>query len=381
LETDVSEKVIINIEEEQRSGLGGQGIGHGWGGISLTHKGSIDSTYNYSKALKSIFYSRLEELAGSSLDLEDVVKSVLTEINYYSWINSYDLAFQRGELTEGEWFVHQNVRTNLVKEIREHLLSLQVRHENSWKPVQRQYWLYKPLLNLTEEEKAQVKESIRKWVRKLAVRPGGRWKSSPKGTIDLTRIVQQSIPGDGKVFHLSYRRRIQRMSELVVLCDVSNSVAAFVEFLIYMVRWLRARIRKMRVFFFIDSVWEVDRLDWNADPNGLIQEIKSWGHKASSGYTDYGAVFRELAETKLKEVSSRATVLILGDGKNNYRPAQAEYLAQISEKVRKIFWLNPLDIEEWKERDNVIKHYEDYCTKVYRCRSASDLQRIVQGVF
>jgi len=135
------------------------------------------------------------------------------------------------------------------------------------------------------------------------------------------------------------------------------------------------------VFFFIDSVWDVSEFVWDDDLGAVKQEIKSWGIKASSGFSDYGAVFRELAESSLTEVSSRATLVILGDGKNNYRAAQSEYLAQISERVRHIVWLNPLDVQEWNELDNMMKEYQRYCSKVYRCRSASDLQRVVKDIF
>ena len=365
-------------ENQDSSGIGGQGVGRGSGGVSLTAKGNILETSHISKLIP---FSRLEELTQSGLEFEDVVKTILAEMDYFTWINSYDLAYQRSKLSDETWYSHLDSRAALVLEIRQRLLTVQVSSENSWEPLVRQHWLFKSLSRLTEKEKDLVKSSIRKWARKLAVRPGSRWKSSRRGTIDISRIVQQSVQWDGLLFHLNYRQRIPRASELVVLCDVSNSMAAFVEFLIYLVTCLRARFRKIRVFFFIDSVWDVSEFVCDEDLSGAKQEIKSSGDKVTSGFSDYGAVFRELAENKLRDVSSRATLVILGDGKNNYRPAQTEYLAQISEKVRNVFWLNPLEFEEWNERDNMMKEYQNYCSRVYRCRSASDLQRIVQDVF
>ncbi|MDR3601441.1 MAG: VWA domain-containing protein [Desulfosporosinus sp.] len=378
---EYSEDGTINsvLEEAQdSSGTGGQGLGHGTGGVSLTVKGNI---LEASQVSNLIPFARLEELTSSGVEFEDVVKTILSEMDYYTWINAYDLADQRGELSEETWYEHQDSRAFLVREIRQRLLTVQVGNENSWEPLVRQHWLLKSLSTLTDREKELVKSSIRKWARKLAMRPGSRWKNSRRGTIDISRIVQQSVQWGGLIFHLNYRQRIPRASELVVLCDVSNSMAAFVEFLIYLVTCLRARFRKIRVFFFIDSVWDVSEFVCDDDLSGVKQEIKSWGDKVSSGFSDYGAVFRELAENRLREVSTRATLVILGDGKNNYRPPQTEYLAQISEKVRNVFWLNPLEVQEWNERDNMMKEYRNYCSKVYRCRSASDLQRIVQDVF
>lgn len=365
-------------ESNNSKGLGGQGIGRGYGGISLTSKGTQTDPSHITNLIP---FSRLEKLANSGNDFEEVVKAILADIDYYTWVNSFDLAYQRGALCDDDWYAHQNTRASIVREVRQRLLMAQVTLNNCWEPLVRQHWLFKPLSSISEEEKKLVKASIRKWARRLAIRPGSRWKSQNKGTIDIARIIQQSVQWDGLLFHLGYRRRVPRAPELVVLCDVSNSMSLFVEFIIYLVTCLRARFRKIRVFFFIDSVWEVTDFDWDDDLSGVKQEIRSWGHKVSSGFSDYGTVFKDLAENKLGKVSSRAIFLILGDGKNNYRPAQSEYFAQISEKGRNVYWLNPLEIQEWSEPDNVMKEYKSYCSKVYRCRSASDLQKIVKEVF
>jgi uncharacterized protein with von Willebrand factor type A (vWA) domain len=366
------------MKTQDSSGIGGQGVGRGSGGISLT---SIGNILDSSHITNLIPFARLEELTCRGLEFEEIVQTILAEMDYYTWINSNDLAYQRNELSEETWYTHQDSREFLIQEIRQQVLTAQVARENSWAPLARQHWLFKPLSTLTDEEKDLVRSSIRKWARKLALRPGSRWKTSHRGSIDISRIIQKSVQWDGFLFRLSYRQRIPRAPGLVVLCDVSNSMASFVEFLIYLVTCLRARFRKIRVFFFIDSVWDVSDFIWDDDLVRVKQEIKSWGRKASSGFSDYGAVFRELAENLLIEVSTRTTLVILGDGKNNYRAAQTEYLARISEKVRNVFWLNPLDVEEWNERDNMMKEYQNYCSNVYRCRSASDLQRIVKDIF
>ncbi|HBP64639.1 MAG TPA: hypothetical protein DD730_10265, partial [Desulfosporosinus sp.] len=380
VQDDVEEGTAIAVldEDQDSFGIGGQGVGHGSGGISLTSKGHCLDTSHITELVP---FARLEELTSSGLEFEEVVKTILAEMDYYTWINTYDLAYLRNELSEESWYQHQDSRNSLIREIRQQVFAAQVSQENSWEPLARQHWLVKPLSTLSVEEKDLVKSSIRKWARKLALRPGSRWKTSHRGLIDIARVIQQSVQCDGSIFQLSYRQRIPRASELVVICDVSNSMAAFVEFLIHIVTCLRARFRKIRVFFFIDSVWDVSDFVWDDDLCVVKQEIKSWGRKASSGFSDYGAVFKELAEDQLRDLSSRATLVILGDGKNNYRPAQEEYIAHISSKVRNVFWLNPLDSQEWNESDNMMKEYQKHCSKVYRCRTARDLQKIVKDIF
>lgn len=365
-------------EKHNSPSIGGLGVGRGFGGISLTNSASIKDTQGRTLKLNT---QKLEEAMSRGVKFEDLVQTVLTDLDYYTWVNSYDLAYQRGTLTEEEWFTHQATRVELIEEIKHHLLAVQINKENSWQPLVRQHWLFKPLNVLSEQEKSLVKTSIRKWARKLAYQPGQRWKTSHKGIVNVPRIVQQSAQWNGLIFRLSYRQKIPRSSELVVLCDVSNSMAGFVEFLLFLVSCLRGRFRKIRVYFFIDTVWDVSEFVWDGVLDEIKQEIRNWGHKISLGFSDYGAVFKELAENYLKDVSSRGTIVLLGDGKNNYRSSQNEYIAQIFDKTRHIFWLNPLNVEEWNEPDNIMKDYQPYYTRAYRCRSANDLQKIVRDVF
>ncbi|MGC7873815.1 VWA domain-containing protein [Desulfosporosinus sp. SYSU MS00001] len=369
----------INVEDRNSPGIGGQGIGRGFGGISLSNSEGHDASKDLTLKIN---LAKLEALMNKREEFDDIVKAVLADMNYYSWINSYDLANQRGTLTEEEWYAHLNLRSSIIAEIRHQILALQVHQENCWQPLARQHFLFKPLSNLTDLEKNLVKSSIRKWTRKLAVRPGQRWKSSMRrGQIDIAQIVRQSVQCNGLIFKLSYHQRIPYAPELIVLCDVSNSMAPFVEFLIFLISCFKRRYRKIRVYFFVETVWDVSDFIWDEDFENIRQKITSWGHKISLGFSDYGAAFKELAENYLSNMSARGTIVILGDGKNNYRSSQKEYVAQISERVKQIFWLNPLNVEEWNDPDNIMKDYQPFYRKAYRCRSADDLQKIAKDVF
>ncbi|GAB6174701.1 VWA domain-containing protein [Paradesulfitobacterium aromaticivorans] len=359
--------------ENSPYGSGGQSNGHGSGSISKVPSlaGLASFTYVPSSTGPG------EEV----LEFDQILKQALTHLDYYVWINSVDLAYQRGEIIEDEYlFLHQQGLA-LQRDVRQNLLAKQVEIENSWLPLKRQYWRHKPLQALAAEEKTLVQTAIRQLGKKLAVRPGLRWRAKGRGSLDFAQTVKKSCQQDGFIFHLLHRRALPRLPELVVLCDVSNSVAPYSEFFLYLVGRLHARFQRIRLFFFIDSIWDVSGQVWDKDMNELKEEIESWGRLGTSGFSDYGQVFRSFAHEVLPEISSRATVLILGDGKNNFRQPQTEYLAQMQERVRHIFWLNPLNIAEWSERDNSLPHYLPYCTKVYRCRTLDDLREIARRIF
>ncbi|MDI6813015.1 MAG: VWA domain-containing protein, partial [Desulfitobacteriaceae bacterium] len=296
----------------------------------------------------------------------------------YAWLNSQALSYQRGEISSDAWDTAQEEFLALQFALSQVIQAWQIKRENSWDHLVKQHWRYRPLLNLSPAEKRLVQAAIRQWGRTLAVHPGSRFRPSSRGTLDISASLRQAARRDGFIFQPARKTRIPKVPELVVLCDVSNSVAPYVEFLLYLVLKLRSHFRCIRLFLFIDTLFEIQNLPFDPDLSEVDKMIETWAHKGSSGFSDYGRVFREFADTVLPGVSARSTLLILGDGKNNYRPPQTEYLAAIQEKVRRVIWLNPLETDEWWERDNVLTLYREHCTQVFRCRTLDDLQIITR---
>ncbi|KLU58971.1 VWA domain containing CoxE-like protein [Peptococcaceae bacterium CEB3] len=356
----------------QAPGPGGLGQGRGSGGVSLSAgRPSLAKV----RALLAGWSRTVPEVA-----LEETVKQLLGEAGAHTWLNAQELAFSRGQTTADDFEEARNHLESLAEALRRELKIRNIELDNSWESLRRESWQHKPLLGLTAEERTLVQTAIRQWGRRLAVRPGWRFSPARRGTLDLLATVREASRNDGRAFHLHYHRRLPRIPELVVLCDVSNSVAPYAEFLLFLVARLRANFRRVRLFFFIDTLWDVPAEIWDNDLQDLSPAIETWSSKASSGFSDYGQVFRQVAENVLPEISALSTLLILGDGKNNFRPAQAEYLAEIEQNVRGILWLNPLNPPEWLERDNALSSYRPYCKGVYRCRTVQDLHLIARAL-
>jgi len=374
---DESAPVQLPYRRDSGNGPGGFGTSAGNGGVSLLAQGNaiLAQTPRLSPLLAT---DPSETYLARDEEFERALKQALGEMGYYWWLNSVELAYQHGSLGEADWQECQELGIAILNKARRELLAQSIDRTNSWEPLARQHWRYKALNNLSPDEKRLVQTAIKQLGKQLAVRPGWRWNSSKRGVFDLEGSIREACRGDGQIFKLTYRRRQPRVPELVLLCDVSNSVAPYAEFLLFLVGRIRTRFRRVRLFFFIDSIWDVSSHIWDEEPDDCKDLITSWGRPASSGFSDYGQVFREFSVETLPNLSSRATLVILGDGKNNFRPPHAEYLAQISERVRHVFWLNPLPESEWQARDNALPFYSSYCTRVYRCRTAADLQRIAR---
>lgn len=367
---------LFQNPSEIGSAPGGLGFGRGTGGISLEQGASGAGSSN----LKAQAMALLEVLAPlkNEENEEEAFKQILGNLGLYAWLNSQELAFKRGEISSDAWDDIQDEYLTLQAALRQVMQAWQIQRENSWNRLKEQHLKNISLLNLTPLEKQRVQTAIRQWGRTLAVHPGPRFRPNLRGTLDISRSLCQVARYDGFIVKPARKTRVPKVPEMIVLCDVSNSVAPYVEFLLYLVLKLRSNFRRIRLFLFIDALFEFTDLPFDPDLSELEETIHAWAHKGSSGFSDYGMVFREFADRVLPSISARSTLLVLGDGKNNYRPPQTESLSTIREKVRRVIWLNPLEPDDWLERDNALAVYREHCSQIFRCRTLDDLHQIAR---
>ncbi|WP_019850492.1 VWA domain-containing protein [Desulfitobacterium sp. PCE1] len=367
-----------------------QGIGTGQGGITLILKSSRESSQSsatsfqmpdlhYLMGLKG-FPGTIEEEETQEFDFEKQVKFILGQSGFLTWSNSLELAKNRGEVSEDQWQTFEAYQDFWNRQIRQVLWQERLQSQNRWDILREVNWRFKPLNSFTADEEGMVHQALRQMGNRLAVHRGLSKKKASRGTLRVSSLLKEMVRGNGSVFRFEYETYVLKHPELIVLCDVSNSVAPFSQFLLYLCQRIKSRFRKVRLYLFIDGIWDITCEEW-LNTGDSMAEIRSWGRKHSSGFTDYGKVFNDFAQNVLPSLSTKGTVLIMGDGRNNFRPAQAEYLQEIQEKVKHIFWLNPLEEKDWTLPDNLMKEYRRYCTQVFPCRNLSDLWQISKKVF
>jgi hypothetical protein len=71
-------------------------------------------------------------------------------------------------------------------------------------------------------------------------------------------------------------------------------------------------------------------------------------------------------------------VLIFGDARGNYRPAEEATLARIARAAGAVYWLNPERSNYWGTGDSLMKVYAPHCTEAISCRTLGDLRRFVE---
>uniref|UniRef100_UPI0012DAB054 VWA domain-containing protein n=1 Tax=Mycobacterium avium TaxID=1764 RepID=UPI0012DAB054 len=166
--------------------------------------------------------------------------------------------------------------------------------------------------------------------------------------------------------------------ELVVLCDVSGSVAGFSHFTLLLVHALRQQFSRVRVFAFIDTTDEVTHMFGpEADLAVAIQRItREAGVYSRDGHSDYGNAFASFEQKFPNVLSPRTSLLVLGDGRTNYRNPEVELLSHMVTASRHAHWLNPEPKHLWGSGDSAVPRYQEVIP-MHECRSAKQLAAVI----
>lgn len=236
------------------------------------------------------------------------------------------------------------------------------------------------LMHATRSEIEDVERAIRPLARKLATRLGQRRRHGSKGRLDVRRTIRRSLGHGGVLLEPQFKQPRIAKPEIVILCDVSGSMATFARFTMQLTYAISAELAKVRVFAFIDGLDEVTR-HFSPDTDfaeGLIAMSREADIVRRDGHSDYGRSFVEMSETYGDAVTSRSTLIITGDARNNYRDPGVEAFGQIADRSRATLWLNPEPKRFWDTGDSVMSRYRAACDRVEQVRTLRQLEDFVE---
>ena len=236
-------------------------------------------------------------------------------------------------------------------------------------------------LRASGEQLRQMRRVVAPLARTLATRLAARRRRSRSGEIDLRKTLRKSMNTGGVPIDVVLRKPRPARPELVVLCDVSGSVAGFSHFTLLLVHALRQQFSRVRVFAFIDTTDEVTHLFGpEADLALAVQRItRESGVYTRDGHSDYGNAFTSFTENYPTVLSPRSSLLVLGDARNNYRNPEVDVLHRMVTESRHAHWLNPEPRHLWGSGDSAVPRYQDVIT-MHECRSAKQLTEVIDGL-
>jgi hypothetical protein len=235
------------------------------------------------------------------------------------------------------------------------------------------------VMHATRDELVALRKSLQPLSRKLAVRLARKRRHGRKGPLDFRSTVRHSLSTGGVPLEPRFRYPRPSKPEIVVIADISGSVASFARFTLHLVHAISSQFSKVRSFVFIDGIDEVSRFfDGAEDPAEAVHRINTEADVIwVDGHSDYGHALTVFWERWGEEITPRTSVLLLGDARNNYHASQAWVVKDLQARARHVYWLNPEPRAYWNSGDSIVGEYATHCDDVVECRTLRQLEQFV----
>jgi hypothetical protein len=276
----------------------------------------------------------------------------------------------RGRVDQMRRAVEDEIRRRLVEDRGAQALAKSVR-----KPLPEDL----DVMHATRDELVTLQRALQPLSRKLAVRLARRRRHRRRGPLDFRATVRRSLSTGGVPVEPRFRHPRPAKPEIMVVADISGSVASFARFTLHLVYAIQSQFSKVRSFVFVDGIDEVTRFfEQVDDPADAVARINSEADVVwVDGHSDYGHALSVFYDRWAGEISNRTSVLILGDARNNYHATEDWVLAEIRRKARHLYWLNPEPRDYWGSGDSVVGAYGAHCDRVVECRTLRQLEKFV----
>jgi hypothetical protein len=313
-----------------------------------------------------------------NLNLEEVLDRLLTS----SADTELDLDFLEERLRKDEYEHRiEELKREIEAEIRRRLVAdrgVEAMAKTLRKPLPEDV----DFMHASREEMVALRRAIWPLTRKLAVRLARKRRHGRKGPLDFRRTVRHSLSYGGVPAEPKFKYPKPSKPEIMVIADISGSVAAFARFTLHLVYALNNQFSKVRSFVFIDGLDEVTDFFENVDD--ITEAIHRVNTEADviwvDGHSDYGHAFEIFDERFAKDIGPKTTVIILGDARNNYHASQSWVIKNIEDKARKVFWLNPEPKSYWDTGDSIVGEYSNFCNGTFEVRNLKQLEAFVENL-
>lgn len=274
-------------------------------------------------------------------------------------------------------FVEQQMKRafEAIKEfIRRELAKNMLNDMEKWKQDE---LLNKSFYQLSRREIEMMRDIVERLGRKMKDKLILRNKRKKRGRIDVKRTIRQNMQYGGIPIELAFKNRRRDRPQVVALCDISDSVSYAAGFMLQFIYTLQELFSKVRTFVFVTQIAEVTRLFHEHDINVAIDLALKSRYVDYNGHSNFGYAFHRFRDEYLESVTPKTTVIVVGDARNNRNDPRTWAFRDISEKAKRVIWLNPEARTGWRLGDSVMHEYMPYCEEVHECRNARQLTAVI----
>ncbi|HZA50795.1 MAG TPA: VWA domain-containing protein [Myxococcaceae bacterium] len=226
---------------------------------------------------------------------------------------------------------------------------------------------------LSRDELERMELAVRRLAERLKTRLVRKQRSRRRGQLNVRRTLRENLTWGAVPMVPWFRRRRAHRPEVVVLCDVSDSVRNVSRVMLLFTYTLQSLFSRVRSFVFVSDIGEVtDHFRELAVEQAV--DVAVAGQRISlAANSNYGRALALFVRDHLASITRRTTVMVIGDGRNNYNPNNAWALEDIRRRCRRLVWICPEDRRNWGVGDSEMPAYARHCDRVAVVKSVSDL--------
>lgn len=349
----------------------------GTAGMSPKAKAFYGAILNQDQqAIAAAIDEAVENIELNTLNLDELLRQAKVSLSWFMVDNALKL---NSCLVEGEELKKHEKRLTLALAQKAAAQSHQAQEdilkgENLWE---------QDFNALSADRVKAMEKRIEKLGRKLGAKYSYRLTPSKRGIVNMRRVMGETAKRGYPTEKMHYLAKVRNRPSLIILCDISGSMARYSTFFLQLVYAMEKRFQDIDSYLFIDNIVAAKFPRNSNNPGSAIAAAileayvprtgRTGQHCTTTGVSDYGKAFHYFLEKFSDTLSPEKTMLILGDAKNNWFPPQKENLKAISRGVKEVIWLNPQPRSAWNKEDSVIGEYAGFCSRVLECSNLKQL--------
>ncbi len=233
----------------------------------------------------------------------------------------------------------------------------------------------RPFHTLSDSDMQQLHQEVRRLAALLRSRIALRQRRAKSGQLDAKATIRANLKHGGVPFQIKHRDRSIK-PKLVIICDISTSMRHCSELMLSLLYELQDQVSKTHAFSFIDHLEYITPDFQGNRANEAIQQVLT---RMPPGYysTDLGYSLQNFTDRYIDTIDHRTTLIVVGDGRNNYNDPRLDIFKQMARRSRRTLWLNPEMPMLWGSGDSDMLEYAPLCDVVLQVSTLSELTAAV----
>ena len=182
------------------------------------------------------------------------------------------------------------------------------------------------LSNLERRDLDRMRVLVRAMAKKLAARYAKTRRRRLRGQLDVRRTMRRNMGWGGMPFITVWKQKRIEKPRVMVLCDVSGSVAPMAQFLLMFLYAVHEALSDIRSFAFASSTDRGQRYPGEAG-RSRRRSTRSC-RRSAIGSSNYGNSLADFEDGWGAQVTNKTTIIILGDARGNRTDPRTEIMAR-----------------------------------------------------